>query len=579
MATAIFGSHTLSCDGWSLSFESPLRTYSAQTVEEVLPLLQTVEAEARAGAWVALMLGYEAAPAFDKALKTHAPSSFPLAWAAIFEQPAANEPKNGGAAYRLTGWEAKVARSEYDRAVNNIRELIAIGDTYQVNYTFPLASHFEGDAPALYRDLCTAQGAQFCAYFDTGRYKILSLSPELFFERTGNLIRTKPMKGTIRRGRSAAEDFEMRRRLADSEKDRAENVMIVDLIRNDLGKVSIPGTVRVASLFELERFETLWQMTSTVESTLREAVCLTDLMAALFPCGSITGAPKVSTMQIIRELEPFPRKIYTGTLGLLRPGGNDCIFNVAIRTLLLDSATGQATFGVGGGITYDSTPEREYEECLVKSSFLAFHPPTFSLLESILLDSGDYFLLDRHLARLKSSASYFDFLFEEEKIISELERVAAHHPSERWKIRLLLSKNGTVKTEGFRFETGNHSTWRVALSRQPINSYDRFLFHKTTNRLIYDRELEARAGCDDVVFWNERGEVTETSIANIVINLEGKLYTPAQSSGLLAGTFREELIETGEIRERVIHIEELRNAPSFFLINSVRKWMPAILVD
>lgn len=578
MATAIFGSPTQICGGWSHSFESPVRTYAAQKVEEVLPLLQAVEAEARAGAWVALMLGYEAAPAFDKALKTHASASLPLAWAAVFERQDANAQECNGGAYSLSGWEPKVARSEYDKAVRSIRELIAAGDTYQVNYTFPLTSAFEGDATAFYRDLCAAQGAQFCAYFELGRYKILSLSPELFFERKGDFIRTKPMKGTIRRGRWAAEDFEMRETLARSGKDRAENVMIVDLIRNDLGKVSAAGTVKVTSLFELERFETLWQMTSTVESTLRPNVSLAELMTALFPCGSITGAPKVSTMRIIRELEPFPRQIYTGTLGLIFPGG-DCIFNVAIRTLLLDSATGTATFGVGGGITYDSTPEREYEECLVKSSFLTSHPAPFHLLETILLDAGDYFLLNRHLARLRSSASYFGFLFEEEKVALELERVAARHSSERWKVRLLLSKSGEVKTEAYGLETDDNKTLRVALASQAVNSSGRFLFHKTTNRSFYNKEFERRADCDDVLFWNERGEITESSTANIVARLESELWTPAQSSGLLAGTFREELLEAGKIRERVIHVEELSRASELFLINSVRKWMPVTLID
>ncbi|MGB9182337.1 MAG: aminodeoxychorismate synthase component I [Pyrinomonadaceae bacterium] len=578
MATAIFGSSTQGGGGWSLSFESPLRIYSAQRVDEVLPLLKTVEAEAQAGAWVALMISYEAAPAFDKALKTHAAASFPLAWAAVFDKPSANKPGHSPGTYLLSEWKPQVARSSYNEAVNRIRELIARGDTYQVNYTFPLTSVFEGDALACYRDLCMAQGAQFCAYFDLGSYKILSLSPELFFERNGDSIRTKPMKGTIRRGRWAAEDFEMRETLADSEKDRAENVMIVDLIRNDLGKVSVPGTVCVTSLFELERFETLWQMTSTVESTLRPNVSFAELMCALFPCGSITGAPKVRTTEIIRELEPLPRNIYTGTLGFLRPGG-DAVFNVAIRTLLLDCATGRATFGVGGGITYDSTPEREYEECLVKSSFLASHPPSFSLLESILLDCGDYFLLSKHLARLASSANYFGFLFEEEKVLSELERVAAHHPSGKWKIRLLLSKNGEVETEAFRLEHESDRTLRVALSPQPVNSSDRFLFHKTTNRSLYNNELKARTDCDDVVFWNERGELTESSIANIVLNLDGQLWTPTHSSGLLAGTFREELLDAGKIRERVIRVEEIRHASSFFLINSVRKWMPAVFVD
>jgi para-aminobenzoate synthetase/4-amino-4-deoxychorismate lyase len=263
-----------------------------------------------------------------------------------------------------------VSRDEYDRAVARIKELIAAGDTYQVNYSFPLTSSFNGDAPGWFENLCVAQNAPYSAYLDLGRYKILCLSPELFFERRGNQVITRPMKGTVRRGCSPEEDRELAQWLRESTKDRAENVMIVDLLRNDLGKVSVPGSVHVSSLFDLERFETVWQMTSTVEATLKDGTSLVDLMTALFPCGSITGAPKIRTMQIIRELERFPRGAYTGAIGLLRPGG-DCVFNVAIRTIVLDTASKTATFGVGGGVTIDSTAELEYEECLVKSRFLS----------------------------------------------------------------------------------------------------------------------------------------------------------------------------------------------------------------
>ena len=263
--------------------------------------------------------------------------------------------------------------------------------------------------------LCLAQGAQYSAYLDLGRYKVLCLSPELFFERRGNHVITRPMKGTVRRGRWPAEDRELAEWLKQSAKDRAENVMIVDLLRNDLGKVSVPGSVRVSSLFDIERFETVWQMTSTVESTLKDGVSLVELMSALFPCGSITGAPKIRTMEIIRELERSPRGAYTGTIGLLKPGG-DCVFNVAIRTVVVDTETNQATFGVGGGVTIDSTAEREYEECLVKSRFLHTSPVEFQLFESMLLEDGEYFLLARHLERLRSSAEYFGFRFPEEEI-------------------------------------------------------------------------------------------------------------------------------------------------------------------
>jgi para-aminobenzoate synthetase/4-amino-4-deoxychorismate lyase len=385
------------------------------------------------------------------------------------------------------------------------------------------------------------------------------------------------MKGTIKRGRWTAEDEQLAMSLANSAKDKAENVMIVDLLRNDLGKVSVAGTVRVSELFQLERFETLWQMTSTVESSLQGGVSFAELMGALFPCGSVTGAPKVRTMEIINDLEPFPRRAYTGTIGFLRPGG-DCIFNVAIRTLLLDSLSGQVTFNVGGGVTIDSTAEREYEECLLKSSFLHQSADAFELLESILLEGNRYFLLERHLDRLKSSASFFGFPFPGEEILSKLLSISGDHPMGPWKIRLLLAKDGQTKIQVESVKTHGSKSRRAALARRPVNCNDRLLFHKTTSRSLYSNELKAHPACDDVVLWNTKGEVTESTIANVVVPLDGELLTPPQSSGLLPGTFRAELLAEGKIRERVITVEALRRSPEFFLINSVHKWMKAKLV-
>jgi para-aminobenzoate synthetase/4-amino-4-deoxychorismate lyase len=575
MSEAIFGQ---SDQGWSLYLDCPTRTYSALRLEEVIPLLKLVDKAARSGAWVALMMSYEAAPAFDRAFETHSPDSFPLVWAAVFDQSSTTKPEHRDCNYELTAWQPQVTRSEYDRAINRIRELITRGDTYQVNYTFPLLSNFSGDPRAWYDTLCTAQGADYCAYLNLGRYKVLCISPELFFERRGDSIKTKPMKGTTRRGRWVLEDEERAQQLAESPKDRAENVMIVDLLRNDLGKISVPGSVKVSKLFEVERYETLWQLTSTVESILRSDVELVDVMAALFPCGSITGAPKIRTMEIIRELEPFTRGIYTGTIGFIRPGG-DCLFNVAIRTVVLDSQTGAVTFGVGGGITIDSTAEREYDECVLKSSFLAGSVSRFRLLESILLDCGEFFLLSRHLQRLKASARYFDFHFPEEQVLCELERAMSTCSDERWKIRLLLSKAGEIEIDAIQLRSVRSAPLRVALAQQPVNSNEKFLFHKTTNRQIYDQALAQRPDCDDVILWNERGEVTESSVANLVLTVNGEQVTPPQDSGLLAGTFRDQLIADGRIRERVISVSGLKQVGSFFLINSVHKWMKATLVD
>jgi para-aminobenzoate synthetase / 4-amino-4-deoxychorismate lyase len=560
---------------WSLSSVSSNQTISASQIDEVIPLLRAAESAAHEGAYVALMLSYEAAPAFDSALKTHEQSALPLAWAAILPQTENVASPPHGETFEPE-WTPQIGREEYNSAIARIRDRIAAGETYQVNYSFPLTATFSGDTFDWYRSLSLAQGAKYCAYLDLGYHQILSMSPELFFERRGDTVRTRPMKGTIRRGRWNSEDEELARTLETSTKDKAENVMIVDLLRNDLGKVSIPGSVNVTSLFELERFETVWQMTSTVEGRLRNGTSLVELMSALFPCGSITGAPKIRTMEIIKELEPHPRGAYTGTIGFLRPGG-DCIFNVAIRTVVVDSETGRATFGVGGGITIDSTAEREYEECLVKTRFLHTQQRTFDLFESILLEDGEYFLLERHLERLKDSANYFGFEYVEAKIRTNIDDLRQAHIEGSWKLKLTLSKDADVSTEVTAIGRGEKALVRVGLATTPIDSSDRLLFHKTTHRSFYTSQLAARPECDDVIFYNERGEVTESTIANVVVALDGKLVTPPISAGLLTGTFRNQLIDDGEIEERKITVGQLREVREFFLINSVRKWMKAVL--
>ena len=577
MIEATFGSRELQAQGLPTSFRSPHKVLTANQHEEVYPLLKAAESEALAGHWVALMLSYEAAPAFDRAMKTRPANGLPLGWAAVFTAPSETSSQPVAEEYQLGPWKPRVSREDFSDAISRIRELIAAGDTYQVNFTFPLVANFVGHAPTWFRDLCRAQGAEYCAYFDLGRYKVLSVSPELFFELEGRKVTTRPMKGTIGRGRWLEEDEQMAGRLATSAKDRAENVMIVDLLRNDVGRVAVPGSVKVTRLFDLERYETLWQMTSTIEGTLKSNVDFAELMARLFPCGSITGAPKIRTMEIIRDLEPFPRGVYTGTVGFLRPGGS-AVFNVAIRTIVIDSDEGVATFGVGGGITYDSTAEREYEECLVKSSFLDSKSLEFQLLESMLLEGGRFFLLERHLDRMKASATYFGFCFPEAKIRTELDLTAAAHAHGGWKTRLLLSRSGGLSIETQKREDPSQNPLRVALSANAVSAGEKFLFHKTTNRSVYDSAIAARPDCDDVILWNEAGEVTESTIANVVISFGGRLYTPPRHVGLLAGTLREELLAAGKVSERVIRTGDLREAAEIFLINSVSGWRQAQLV-
>lgn len=555
----------------------PRRIKSAYEPCDVIPLIREAERDAITGSWVALVLSYEAAPAFDPALRVHQSGDFPLAWSATFESASPWEQLTNSPTQKLS-CKPSVTFEEYEKALSRIQQHIIDGQCYQVNYTFPLTTSIQVDARDWFHQLCRAQTRSFAAYLDLDRFKLLSLSPELFFARKDRRVSTRPMKGTAKRGRWSEEDVELANDLSNSAKDRAENVMIVDLLRNDLGRVSLPGSISVRKLFQVEKYETLWQMTSTIESVLRPGVDLAQIFTALFPCGSVTGAPKIRTMEIINDLECFPRGVYTGAIGLLRPGG-DCIFNVAIRTIVIDERQGQMTFGVGSGVTIDSIAAREYEECLVKASFLQYQAIEFDLLETLLLEDGEIFLQQRHQDRLVKSANYFGFTLDQAVLTGSLERLRYAHSTGRWKVRLLVSPQGDIRIEIGRLEPATDQTLRVKLAPEPVDSREQSLFHKTTNRAVYDRATASLPDFDDVVLWNEREEITESTIANIVASIDGKLITPPLACGLLPGTFRAELLATGKIHERVIHKEELLSIKSFYLINSVKRWQSALLVS
>jgi para-aminobenzoate synthetase/4-amino-4-deoxychorismate lyase len=571
---AVFESFKGSGSRWNFSFSNPLAVVEAFSIDEVLSVIQLVEQETKAGYWAVLMLAYEAAPAFDSALQTHSLNDFPLVWVAIFDKPGDLPPRSDNDIYQASDWKPQILRKDYAKAIQKIHHHIENGDTYQVNYTFPLQCKFEGDAYSWYRDLFTVQEADYCAYLNLGRFKLLSLSPELFFERRGERLITRPMKGTMPRGRWLEEDQQQIEKLRSSTKNRAENLMIVDLLRNDLGKISDIGTVKVSSLFEVERYRTVLQMTSTIESVCKSGKGLVEILQALFPCGSITGAPKIRTMEIIRELEDSPRQAYTGAIGVVQPGG-DCIFNVAIRTIVVDSQTNQVTFNVGGGITYDSTADDEYDECLLKAAFLTYHREEFEIFESMLLEEGSIFLLERHLQRLKTSTEYFAYSFDEQDALATLDSILTNHRIGRFKVRLFLKRDGGIRFDIAEIPIQQQGVRRVKFAEKPVDNRDIFLFHKTTNRKLYQQALQQAGDYDDVIFYNEAGEVTEATTSNIVLVESGKYWTPPRSCGLLAGTFRDELLASDELFERIITKDELLQSHSFFLINSVRKWIPA----
>ncbi|HYW10801.1 MAG TPA: aminodeoxychorismate synthase component I, partial [Longimicrobium sp.] len=458
-----------------------------------------------------------------------------------------------------------------------IRTLIAAGDTYQANFTARLRAPFRGDPVALYERLCLGQRSGFCAFLDLGGGRtVVSASPELFFAWNADGLELRPMKGTRPRGRWVEEDRALAAELAASPKDRAENLMIVDLLRNDAGRVAAFGSVRVERLFDVERYETVHQMTSTIRAAPRPDAGLGDVFRALFPCGSVTGAPKVRTTEIIRELETGPRGVYCGAIGFVSPG--EAVFSVGIRTLLLDSQAGTAELGVGSGVTWDSDAAAEYGETWSKAAFARRAPADFDLLETMLFEPEDgWYLLEGHLARLAASADYFGYRYDERLMRASLTPALYAFSREPLRVRVLLERDGMVDVQSMVLPPLDGPVL-VAISTEPVDSRDAMLYHKTSRRGEYERRLAARPDCDDVLLVNERGELTESTIANLVVRMDGALWTPPLDAGLLPGVLRADLLARGEIRERVIRPEDLDRAEEIWLINSVRKWRRAELV-
>lgn len=557
------------------TFRKPLKLIVAHTIEEVVPCFQLIEEAIQKGYYAAGYVSYESAPAFDASFMVKGKNTMPLVWFGIFSEPEHKSLFSTGS-YTLTEWLPSVSIDEYKASILSIKESIKNGNTYQTNYTIRLESKFEGDDIAYFHKLKRAQASNYCAYIHTGEHSILSVSPELFFHRDGEQLTTRPMKGTIKRGNTLEEDEELARWLYLSEKNRAENVMIVDLLRNDLGMIAEPASVHVPKLFEIEHYPTVHQMTSTITAKIPESTPIVDIFKALFPCGSITGAPKISTMNIIANLETAPREVYCGAIGFIAPN-KEAIFNVPIRTVVINHKTGKATYGVGGGITWDSTSEDEYHEVLAKKSVLEEHRPEFQLLESFLLSEGEIFLTKEHLCRLEKSAKYFDFPIDLERVENMLSECTQKHACGEFKLRLLLMKNGeiTLETQPIKkLET----PLKVILAEEPLDKNNPFLYHKTTNRDIYTHFQKKYSHVFDCLLWNIAGELTEFTNGNVVLDIDGKLWTPPVSSGLLAGTFRESLIREGIIHEKTLTVADLKRCRKSWFINSVRKWVDVVFV-
>jgi para-aminobenzoate synthetase/4-amino-4-deoxychorismate lyase len=566
--------------GWrSFRMERLRGVVEAHASGEVIAAVRAVERAAARGLHAAGWIGYEAAPAFEDRLAVRGNSSpLPLLWFGLFEarEEVAPLPPPVGPV-DLPELSPSATEAEYRDGVRRILELIRAGDTYQVNYTFRLRGGFVGSDETFYAHMCAAQRAEYCAFLRLPRYSIASASPELFFRRTGDVLELRPMKGTRPRGRWSGEDDAMAAELARSEKERAENLMIVDLVRNDAGRIARYGTVRVPELYRVERYPTVHQMTSTVTAELRTGTTLEGVLRALFPSGSVTGAPKIRTTQIIAELETSPRGVYTGAIGLVSEG--EAIFSVAIRTAVIDRERETVEVGVGSGITTDSDAAAEWRECLQKGAFLRSDVRPFRVMTALRYETGaGVFLRAAHIARLARSAAYFDFPFDGERVEVTIDRATATLAPDTYKVRVLLGARGEVDVECERIPTSSGPV-RVVLAAEPVDAADPFLYHKTTRRDVFAARLAAHPECDDVVLTNRNGELTSATTGNIVLRVDGACWTPPVDAGVLAGTFRAHLLARGEMGERRLTVADYRRADAAYVINSVRRWREAVRLD
>ena len=590
-------------DRHSYLLRSPRKVLASSRPEDVPRLLEEAESWRSKGFPLAGFLSYEAGFALEAAFdRKDYPASdvvepdFPLIWFGVYEgylrfdhlqrrwsrggpcPPDWPEGRNGTP---IPSSDARpdptfsLPEDDHAERVAAIRRAIETGDVYQANLTGKFSFPFDGDPFALYMRLRAVQPVRYGAFLRTDSGCILSCSPELFFRVRNGTIETRPMKGTAPRGLTESEDRRAAALLRSDPKNRAENVMIVDLLRNDLGRVCRAGSVRVPRLFTVERYRTVLQMVSPVIGQLLPGTSLLSLFRALFPCGSVTGAPKIASMRLLRKIETGPRGVYTGAIGILLPGG-DMTFSVAIRTVTIKDNRAEA--GSGGGIVWDSRPEEEFQEAVLKQRYLVDPPLEFQLIETLLWSPGTGFrFLPHHLRRLSSSARYFGFRIRREEILSALESaIRSHADSAARKIRLLLGRDGAASVEvspvpPLRDRRGPP---RVKISTVSVSSRDPFLRHKTTNRAWRDAELRkaVEEGFDEVIFLNERGEITEGAISNLFLDFGGKLLTPPASCGLLEGVFRRSILADRAWRaaEKILYPEDLEKAAEIVLTNSVR---------
>lgn len=572
-----------------LRFGHPLTVIEAWSPDQVLPAIAQVQAQAAAGRWCVGGLAYEAAPAFDPALPVRpADPGWPLVWFGVYGAPD-EEPQGTPGPAVPVDWRMDWDRPHYLQQADIARQAMAAGECYQINLTTALQGRLDSDPIGWMDALRHHQGSGYLLRLGDGERQLLSASPELFFDwqpdPQGGRLSSRPMKGTAARESDPGLDRAARDALRASSKERAENVMIVDLLRSDMGRLAQTGSVRVDRLLEVEAWPTVWQMTSSLSARARPGTTLSDVLTALFPCGSVTGAPKRRAMHHIAAQEDRPRGFYCGALGLVRPGGH-ATFNVPIRTLCLqragddpEGAHWHARYGVGSGLTVCADPATEWRELMTKSRHLHRIGEAFDLLETLRLDHGSFWLLPHHLDRLRESAAHFGHRFDPSAVDNALEAVRQAHPQGLWRVRLLLDATGRADAQAYAM-TETPSPVRVALAPSPLNTEEalqEFIRHKTTRRAHYEALAPADPGVFDHLLVNQRGELTEFTRGNVAIRLDGQWWTPSLDCGLLPGTYRRELLAQGRLKEAVIPVERLAQAQGLAFFNGLRGWLDATL--
>ena len=546
-------------------FTEPIKELKTRDLDQVETLLREVEAYQEAGFYAVGYVSYEAAPAFEKKLAVHpAPlmGEYLLYFTIHQEVETLPFPEDYEAVDLPANWQEEVEAPAYQEAIKSIHHHIRQGDTYQVNYTVQLSQELEADPLAIYNRLVVEQKAHYNAFIQHDDVSILSISPELFFEQDDRLLTTRPMKGTTHRGLTNQEDLQEATWLEADPKNRAENMMIVDLLRNDMNRISEIGSEHVTHLCQIEQYSTVWQMTSTIESRLRAEIDLVQTFRALFPCGSITGAPKISTMEIIQKTEKAPRGVYCGTIGILLPRGKR-IFNVAIRTLQMQG--NQAIYGVGGGITWDSKWESEYQETKQKSAVLYRQEPRFELLTTGRIHQGELTFLEQHLTRLREASRYFAYPYDEPKLLKELQEELARLESNLdYRCRIALHKNGTFHLVITELTDLPASYLQAQLTEQKLDLATPFTYFKTSQR---DHLSQSN---HEQIFHLPDGTLLETTIGNLVLEIEGQLYTPPAHLPLLDGIYRRHLLETQQVEEKLLTLNDLTDADRIYACNALR---------